>query len=180
MATYASYSPYRSSYRSSVSRRGLHISFPKLSGLFRKRRSLSKGFVLRSTNLRQRRVESESALPVQNSSSLPSVSHFATNVRQGTLKFEFGPMSVMVTLFLIACLMGLLYLMHFNQVATKGYDLRRLEAARQQLTSQNDIKNMKLADAKSMARVISSDRVSVMKRPAELIYVRGNTALASR
>lgn len=101
-------------------------------------------------------------------------------IREATLKLEFGPSLAIGGLFIIAVLFMLLYLAHFNQVATKGYDLRRLEADRQQLLNQYDIKNMKLAEVKSLNTIIASDRVTTMRRPAEITYVRGNTAIASR
>lgn len=101
-------------------------------------------------------------------------------VREATMGFEFGPATAVTGLFIISLLLGSLYLAHFNKVATKGYDLRRLEADRQQLLNQYDIKNMKLAGVKSLANIAATDRVSAMRRPAEIVYVRGNTALASR
>ena len=178
MAIYVASSPYRSF----TGRRELKVSFPKLAGFFKKRRSL------RSATL-PRRVAgsgvsgngvSSAGISARNVATSAAIAVRAAGKVRRFPGLEFGPVSVMVILFVIACLMGLLYLAHFNQVATKGYDLRRLEAARQQLLGQNDIKNMKLADAKSMARVVASNRVSAMKRPSELIYVRGNTALASK
>jgi hypothetical protein len=101
-------------------------------------------------------------------------------IKEATLKLEFGPSMAIGGLMMIAVLFMLLYLAHFNQVATKGYDLRRLEADRQQLMNQYDIKNMKLAEAKSLTTIISSDKIVGMRRPGEITYVRGNTALASR
>jgi len=101
-------------------------------------------------------------------------------IKAVTMKLEFGPSMAIVGLLLIAVLFILLYLAHFNQVATKGYDLRRLEADRQNLLDQYDIKNMKLAEAKSLATIIASDKVSAMRRPSEVSYVRGNTVIASR
>jgi hypothetical protein len=109
-----------------------------------------------------------------------SVTGSVKRIREATMKLEFGPSMAIGGLLVIAVLFMLLYLAHFNQVATKGYDLRRLEADRQQLLNQYDIKNMKLAEAKSLSTIISSDRVSAMRRPNQLTYVRGNTALASR
>lgn len=101
-------------------------------------------------------------------------------IREATMRFEFGPSMAIGGLMVVAVLFMLLYLAHFNQVATKGYDLRRLEADRQQLLNQYDIKNMKLAEVKSLSTIIASDKIVGMRRPAEITYVRGNTALASR
>ena len=105
---------------------------------------------------------------------------FMKKVREAVLRWQFGPATAISGLFVIAILLSLTYLAHFNQVATKGYDLRRLEADRQQLLNQYDIKNMKLAGVKSLSNIIASERVSAMRRPGEIVYVRANTALASR
>ena len=102
---------------------------------------------------------------------------------QGTtlskFKFEFGPMTLIVALIIAAVVISLIYLAHFNKVATKGYDLRRLEADRQHLLGEHDLKNMRLADVKSMVNILNSQKVSGMRRVNDLIFIRGNTALAS-
>lgn len=95
-------------------------------------------------------------------------------------KFEFGPLALIVTLLIIAVLISSVYLMHFNKVATKGYDLRKLEASRQELLTEHSIKDISLADVKSLNSVIQSGRLNNMRKPSQIIFVRGNTALASR
>lgn len=104
----------------------------------------------------------------------------ARNIKSGKMKFEIGPTSMIIGLATVALTMSLLYLAHYNSVATKGYDLRRLEAARQQLMTQYDIKNMKLAEAKSLSVIAASDKVDGMRRPGEVTFVQGTTAIASR
>ncbi len=104
----------------------------------------------------------------------------AKNIKSGKVKFEIGPASLILGLIMISVTMSLLYLAHYNSVATKGYDLRRLEADRQQLMTQYDIKNMKLAEAKALATISSSEKVGSMRRPADATFVQGATALASR
>jgi hypothetical protein len=99
-------------------------------------------------------------------------------IKQAVLRFEFGPSTAIGGMFVISVLLGLMYLAHFNQVATKGYDLRRLEADRQQLMNQYDIKNMKLAQVKSLTHILDTNRISAMRKPSEIIYVRSSTALA--
>ncbi len=201
MSIYVANSPYRSS----VSGRKLKISFPKLHGIFEKRRSggvTSSGRMGcgQGISIQERRMRREASTAAGNGSLgnrpyaggdrpaggsrkgdvVKAISTAAGNVCGSVIRLRFSPMTAIVGMLVIAVLISCGYLAQFNQVATKGYDLRRLEADRQQLMNQHDIKNMKLAEAKSMSRVIESDRVSVMRRPSELIYVRGNTALASR
>jgi hypothetical protein len=144
------------------SRRRIKIGFPNIGGLF-------KG--------KPKRMRAGGNIKAAGTMSAAGA---IGKVREAVLRFEFGPAAAIGGMFTVAILLSLLYLAHFNQVATKGYDLRRLEADRQQLMNQYDIKNMKLAEAKSLANIISSDRVSAMRRPGEITYVRGNTALAKR
>ena len=116
----------------------------------------------------------------EGTSTLQKAVQTAKNIKSGKMKFEIGPASMIMGLAMIALSMSLLYLAHYNSVATKGYDLRRLEAARQQLMTQYDIKNMKLAEARSLAVISASDKVGNMRRPGEVTFVQGATAIASR
>jgi hypothetical protein len=102
----------------------------------------------------------------------------ATKIKSGTMKLIVKPSMIITGLILVAISLSLIQLAHYNHVATKGYELRRLEADRQQLMGQYEVKNMKLAEAKALNTISLSDRVSVMRRPYQVSYVRGNTALA--
>jgi hypothetical protein len=175
MSIYVARSPYRSSFSRAPKFR---ISFPNFSFLFAQRAA--------KRVRRQRPAVTHAAAPTTSLQGsvqrrIPGVSlkeSFA-KVKGAIVRFEFGPSTVIVGLMVIAVLFGFLYLAHFNQVATKGYDLRRLEADRQQLLNQYDIKNMKLAEVKSLNNIIQSNRISAMRKPAETIFVSGATALAS-
>lgn len=89
-----------------------------------------------------------------------------------------GPSVIIAGLFLIAIFISFLYLAHFNQVATRGYDMKRLEVDRQQLLEQYEGKNAHLSSAKSLDVIAKSGRVSSMVKSGELTFVRGDTALA--
>jgi hypothetical protein len=102
----------------------------------------------------------------------------AANMKSGKIKFIIKPSFIIIGLILVAGSLSLMQLTHYNVVSTKGYELRRLEADRQQLMGQYEVKNLKLAEVKSLSAIASSDRVSVMRRPNAVHYVRGNTALA--
>ena len=158
------------------SRRRLKISFPNFGKMFAGGFSGggSGGKIFSARPRRNRVMNSVSDATVRSRQAL------SKKVREAVLRWQFGPATAISGLFVIAILLSLMYLAHFNQVATKGYDLRRLEADRQQLLNQYDIKNMKLAGVKSMANIIASDRVGAMRKPGEVTYVRGNTAIASR
>lgn len=102
----------------------------------------------------------------------------ARNIKSGKMKIVIQPSMVIISLIVVAVSLSLIQLAHFNLVATKGYELRRLEADRQQLLSSYEIKNMKLAEVKSLSGISGSDRASAMVRPASVEFMRGNTALA--
>lgn len=104
----------------------------------------------------------------------------AKSLKGGVRKFEVGPGTAMIGMMVFAAVLSLSYLAHFNQVATKGYDLRRLEADRQQLVGQYEIKNMRLAEVKALSTISDSETVASMRRPNEVSFIRGNTAIASR
>ena len=101
------------------------------------------------------------------------------NVDNKKLSFNFGPSAVIIGLFGLTILFGLGYLANFNQVTTKGYDLRRLEANRQQLLNEYEVKNMKLAEAASMNTIIHSEKADTMHRVNSVTYISSNTVLAS-
>lgn len=104
----------------------------------------------------------------------------AKNIKSGKFRYEIGPTTMIMGLIIVAVSLSLIYLAHFNSVATKGYEIRRLEADRQQLMTQYDIKNMKLAEARALATIIESDKAGGMRRPGQVEFIKGNTALASR
>jgi len=188
MSIYIARSPYRSAMQS---RRRVKISFPKLGAFFARKPGAERRAARRTSvvspvsevTMRTRQAmstaEGRRVKTGARGGSL-NIGGALKKVKEATMRFEFGPATAVTGLFIISLLLGSLYLAHFNKVATKGYDLRRLEADRQQLLNQYDIKNMKLAGVKSLANIAASDRVSAMRHPAEIVYVRGNTALASR
>lgn len=78
----------------------------------------------------------------------------------------------------LGILISFLYLVHFNQVATRGYDMKRLEMDRQQLLEQYETKNAYLSRAKSLDAIAQSNRAGNMVKAGEFTFVRGDTAVA--
>ncbi|HRY91645.1 MAG TPA: hypothetical protein P5229_04895 [Candidatus Gracilibacteria bacterium] len=93
-------------------------------------------------------------------------------------KVEIGPVALVAALGLIAALLMVCYLAAYNQIATKGYDLKRLEADHQQLMRQYDIRNMKLASVRSMANMIDDNKFDGMRKPSQIDFARGEAVLA--
>lgn len=104
----------------------------------------------------------------------------AKDLRGKQFKLVIGPKHVIVGLFLVSVFLSLASLVTFNHMATKGYELNRLEAKRQELMTQYEIKNMKLAEVKSLTNIVETERASVMRRPSDIIYISGNTFIAKK
>ena len=93
-------------------------------------------------------------------------------------KMQFGPTTLVVALIAVAVALSMLYLLHFNQVATKGYDLKRLEVDRQHLLDQNQLSSTSIDRVKSMPTILHSARIQRMVKASEISFVRGDSALA--
>lgn len=80
------------------------------------------------------------------------------------------------------CLLSLLYLRHFNNVATKGYVLRKLESERISLIKQNEVNELQVSQARTLDAVRNSARVQGMihLNPEKIVYVKLPAAIAKR
>ena len=159
MSINISYSPYRSSFQSGSRRRAL-------------RRSVSAG-----------RMRGGSGGGMAGGFNFGGIKAFNLgSVKAAVMRIEFGPSSLIIGLILISTLLMILYLATYNKIATKGYDLKRLEADHQLLMNDYDISNMKLAQVKSLTNMIVTARIAdTMRKPATVEFVHGgDTVLASR
>jgi hypothetical protein len=186
MAAYLARSPYRSQIKSAS---GARKFLKGISGALNSRKRPKNRVCLAARAERRLRVSMVSS---QSKSGREAINTYFTSEKKNilkstmakfkgaTLNYEFGASTIMIGLGFIAIAASLLYLTHFNEVATKGYELKRLEADHQQLLNQYEIKNMKLAEAMSLARISESERVSAMRHPSDVTYLYGTTVLASR
>ncbi len=94
------------------------------------------------------------------------------------IRFDISPHLIMIVLMLVAALLGVLYLINFNQVATKGYVLKRLEISRQDLKSQHDVNNVYLANIKSISNMIEQDKFAGKREVGTVEYVFTDPFLA--
>lgn len=170
MSIYVARSPYFSSYKAKPGKVGI---FTRIGGLLAKKPARRYRLAKPQFAPTLPRIETRT----ESRGNLAKTIH---EKKQQLLSYQFGPSTVIVGLILASVLLSVLYLMHFNQVATKGYDLKRIESSHKQLMDQYDIGNIKLAEAKSLNTMIESGRMEGMRRPKDVIYVRGSTALASR
>jgi len=94
------------------------------------------------------------------------------------LKIDINPAALITGLFLLSVLLGGLYLLNFNKIATKGYQLKRLEVSQQELKSEEDVRTLYLAKAKSMNGILNDSRLNGMHKPAQVEYVYSENVLA--
>lgn len=69
--------------------------------------------------------------------------------------------------------LALLILFHHNLNATKGYNLRSLEFARNQLLLEQELLNMEVAKSQSLDTLKSDRAVEAMVRPRRPVYIEG-------
>ncbi|MEZ4087501.1 MAG: hypothetical protein R3B71_04170 [Candidatus Gracilibacteria bacterium] len=189
MSVYLSRSPYLASYghgsrkkplfkkRATRQRRLWDSSF--FSGMSRvKKRSTSN---LLNELKTQTKVGAAATTSVvrKSAETVTGMAHAMKNVGSKKVKFEIGPRFVIIGLMGMVAFLSFAYLAHFHTVATKGYELRRLEADRQQLLNQYEIKNMRLAEMQSLTTIVESEKANSMRRANQIEFVRGNSALAS-
>lgn len=124
--------------------------------------------------------------PVQThkymSSALFIENKYSANVRKRTLsqKIEFGMTSLTFLTLILIAIVSLVYLAHSNGNATKGYALKNLERRRSELLTQNEVLDMQIAQAKSLQSLQSDPKIKMMVRADQPMFVRGDSAIASK
>jgi len=76
--------------------------------------------------------------------------------------------------------MSLLYLMHFTDVHTKGYILRKLEIDRSTLTVEQEMKQMDIDSVKSLSHIQNSPKVQKMIPANSITFLKPDTEVAQR
>jgi len=84
-----------------------------------------------------------------------------------------------VTILLIA-IISLVYLAHANRNATKGYALKNLELRRSRLLTENEVWDMQIARVKALDNIASDPKVLSMMKADKPLFIRGDSAIASR
>lgn len=116
------------------------------------------------------------------SSALFIESKHSLNVRKRTLsqKIEFGMTSLTFFTIILVAIISLVYLAHANRNATKGYALKSLELRRSQLLTENEVWDMQIAQVKSLQALQSDPKIQTMVKADQPLFVRGDTAIASK
>ena len=116
------------------------------------------------------------------SSALYIESNTSSNVRKRTLsqKIEVGMTSLLFVTILLIAIISLVYLAHANRNATKGYALKNLELRRSRLLTENEVWDMQIARVKALDNIASDPKVLSMMKADKPLFIRGDSAIASR
>ena len=116
------------------------------------------------------------------SSALFIESKSSENVRKRTLsqKIEFGMTSLTFFTIILIAIISLVYLAHANRNATKGYALKSLELRRSELLTENEVWDMQIAHVKSLQALQGDNKIKTMVKADQPMFVRGDTAIASK
>jgi hypothetical protein len=106
-------------------------------------------------------------------------------VRRGLLKkliskMELGPYFLMSSLVLFVVLVTVIALVFSTRQVTKGYVLNKLESQHQELLRQSEKQQMEISQVRSLQFIEESRQVSSMVRPNQIVFMSGETAIASR
>lgn len=93
-------------------------------------------------------------------------------------QIEISPYTLMMVLLVFLGFSCLVQLMSSNQAAMKGYEIKRLDDQRRQLLDVNERGYNRLSELTSMVRVRDNEVVQQMVKPRNVIYVRGDSAIA--
>lgn len=94
------------------------------------------------------------------------------------LTLEVGPYMLIVSLVVFIALMSVITLVFSTKEVTKGYLLKDLEAKRDVLLRDHEVKTMHLAQVQSLDAVKNSSKVQKMLRPDQIVFMRGDTSVA--
>lgn len=97
-----------------------------------------------------------------------------------TPKLRIGKYFLMFLMIVMAGIMSLLYLMHFTDIHTKGYTLRKLELERNGLRITKESKQMNIEKVKSLNHIQNSSAVSHMIPARNPIYLKPEAEYAKR
>jgi len=103
-------------------------------------------------------------------------------VRKNTLsqKVEVGVNALVFAIIVLVAVISLVYLAYSNRNATKGYALKNLEIERSQLLTENEVWDMEIARVQALSNIQNDPKVRSMVKTDQPMFVRGDTAIASK
>lgn len=98
--------------------------------------------------------------------------------RRPLIRFNMGPVSVLIFVMVVVGFLGLLSLTHLNAQSTKGYMINRLDDEYQRLLSDSEINEMLILQARSMKTIENHPSVVAMRAPEHVVYLDSIAAFA--
>ncbi len=124
--------------------------------------------------------------PIQTHKFMSAALHLNNNptsqVRKNTLshKVEVGVNALVSVIIALVVVISLAYLANSNRNATKGYALKNLEIERTQLLTENEVWDMEIARVQALANIQNDPKIRSMVKTDTPLFVRGDTAIASK
>lgn len=94
--------------------------------------------------------------------------------------FELSPYLLVISLVTFVGLITVVTLLFSTRQVTKGYVLNQMEAKHQDLARNGEIAEMEISKVKSLQYIQESGKVRYMVKPREVVYLNGDTAIASK
>ena len=95
-------------------------------------------------------------------------------------KVEVGINALLFVIITLVTLISLAYLANANHNATKGYALKNLELKRSNLLTENEVWDMEIAKVQALESIQNDPKIQKMVKANEPMYIRGDTAIASK
>ena len=107
---------------------------------------------------------------------------FRTGVRKQLLsqRIEIGVVTLAFTLIVLTCILSILLLLHSNKVATKGYDLRKLQNELREIELRHQKLEALVAEKKSISVILESNLVKELNPVGDLVILRSNSKFAKK
>jgi len=108
---------------------------------------------------------------------------FRSGVRKQLLsrRIEIGVVTLSFTLIVITCVLSILLLLHSNKVATKGYELRKLQNELSEVSLRHQRLEAIVSEKKSISVVSSNGFVQETLKPVNnIVIVSRDTKLAKK
>lgn len=105
---------------------------------------------------------------------LASQSSMRFGERKGAIKAQPSKMGGAALNFIIVtliCVVGFLYIYEVNNLATKGYDIKKFEADLEQQKKENENLNIRAAELKSMYNIEEKTKDLNMVAPKDISYL---------
>lgn len=94
--------------------------------------------------------------------------------------FEFGPYFLVVSLVIFVILITVITLTFSTRQVTKGYVLNKMESEHQSLIKENEVKDMQISQVRSLQYIQNSSKARSMQKPRGIVFISGDSAIASK